>query len=65
MINEPHKIKCPHPQCEGVMKINQNIPTGEYPCICKGCTVKLSWATYQDRGRVPYLMLVDKPKESK
>lgn len=41
------------------MRIRQDVPAGEYRCKCHACTVKLSWATYQDRGRVPYLMLAD------
>lgn len=60
-----HKIKCPHPECQGLLSVRDNMPSGEYQCICHGCTVKLSWATYLQEGRKPYLTLVTKGEVSK
>jgi hypothetical protein len=54
-----HTVKCPHPECEGVMKINDRVPAGVHDCKCHACKVKLSWAHYLDRGRVPTLRLAD------
>ncbi len=52
-----HELKCPHPDCDATMHVRNHLAAGEYDCICGGCVVKLSWATYQQGGRKPYLTL--------
>lgn len=54
---------CPHPDCHKVMQVPQDAQAGEYPCVCHGCTVRLTWATRMHGERVPHLELVDKTKE--
>jgi hypothetical protein len=52
-------FKCPHPDCDAEIKVRQTAPAGVYPCRCGVCTLRLSWAVYLDRGRVPSAELVE------
>ena len=36
---------CPHPDCTAVLRVPPELPAGEYSCICRGCTVRIAWAT--------------------
>lgn len=49
--------ECPQPTCGATIRIPQSMPNGVYRCKCQGCEVSLSWAHYQQRGRVPALRL--------
>ena len=60
--NTPHMLDCPHPDCHGVLRVPADTPAGVYPCICHEINVRLSWAHYVDRGRVPYLAVEPKPE---
>lgn len=53
-----HRLPCPHPQCAGGINVRNSLPADEYLCPCKACKVRLTWATYLDRGRVPHVALV-------
>lgn len=65
MTESKHLVKCPYPGCDGLLKIGDDLPRGEYQCQCHVCTVKLTWASYLAGGRKPYLTLVDdKPQAS-
>lgn len=55
-----HELECPHPDCQGILKMHDGVPAGEYDCKCKSCKVRLSWAYYQGHGYKPYLTLVEK-----
>ena len=52
------RVKCPRQGCEAQLKIRPSLPAGEYPCICRVCTVRVSWADYLEGGRKPYVSLV-------
>lgn len=58
-MNNPsfHELKCPHPDCDGTLRVKDCHAAGEYGCVCGICVVKLAWATYQQGGRKPYLTL--------
>lgn len=64
-MGEPaiYEAACPHPDCEATLKVNGALPEGEYDCKCKGCKVRLGWATYMQGGRKPYLTLVTDRQE--
>lgn len=51
------KVACPHPECEGVIKVAWALSGGVYPCPCQSCQVHVSWATYLDGKRTAYLSL--------
>lgn len=55
-----HECECPHPDCEASLKVKDSMQSGEYQCICKHCTVRLSWAAYIGQGLKPYLTLVER-----
>jgi hypothetical protein len=55
-----HTVKCPHPECEGVMKISDRASAGVHDCKCGACKVRLTWNFYLDRGNVPALRLAEK-----
>lgn len=59
-----HNVKCPYPDCDGLLNVRENLPAGEYLCECHYCTVKLSWAVYLQGGNKPYLTLVEKAPET-
>ena len=50
---------CPHPDCHAEIKVKTTVPAGIYPCKCNACILRLRWATYLDRGRVPSVELVE------
>lgn len=54
-----HKVKCPHPECEATIRVPDYLQGGDYPCLCKAKQLRLRWATYLDRGRVPSLSLAE------
>ncbi len=51
-------VECPHPECYAMLRVSAGVKAGDYPCICKSCTVRLSWATYLQGGEKPSLALV-------
>jgi hypothetical protein len=51
---------CPHPSCRAEIKVKHTVPAGVYPCRCDACKLRLTWATYIGRGRVPFAELVEK-----
>ena len=51
------KETCPHPDCEGVIKIAWALPAGVYDCPCKTCSIRVSWTTYADYTRKVSLSL--------
>jgi len=54
---------CPHPQCSAVLKVAHDLPDGDYPCICRSCTVRVRWATSIGGDRTPYVELASTPEE--
>lgn len=60
MTEAYHMITCPHPDCDGTLKIRPDLPAGEYLCLCHYCQVALTWATYLEGGRKPHVALVEK-----
>jgi len=58
-----HECECPHPDCEATLKVKNGLPAGEYQCLCHSCTVRVSWAYYQEHGYKPYLTLVERKAE--
>ena len=59
-MTERQEVKCPHPQCDAILKIPAHWPAGEYDCICKTCKVRLSWSTGVNMERRPFVELVTK-----
>lgn len=57
MTQDTPVAECPHPDCGASINVLATLPAGVYDCRCQACKVKLTWATYIDRGRVPYLSL--------
>ena len=56
MTKQPrHEVTCPHPECQGKMFIPDDLPAGEYDCICKSLKVRVVWASYLSGERKPYL----------
>ncbi len=39
-------VACPHPSCDGRMKLPEGLPEGlpedTYDCVCRGCVVRLA-----------------------
>lgn len=54
-----HEVTCPHPQCEGTLKIADDLPAGIYECICRGCKIQVDWGAPPDRQHVPCVTLVE------
>jgi hypothetical protein len=50
-----HAAPCPAEGCFGVIRIADDLPCGEYPCICHACRVALVWETTATGGRWPAL----------
>ncbi len=53
-----HEAKCPHPECNGTIKVREGTLPGEYKCVCHSCKVQLSWAFTAEGKTEPALMLV-------
>lgn len=63
MTTTYHECPCPHPECNATIKVRGNVQSGTYQCLCHACTVKLTWATYLNEGRKPYLTLVENKQQ--
>lgn len=60
MATAKFELACPHSDCDATLHVRPHVPAGDYPCICKGCTVRLTWAFYLQDGNKPRLALVEK-----
>jgi len=62
MEDKKYTVECPHPDCTKGIKFGDNVPTGEYDCLCHGCRFTVSWSTFLGGERKPFLALVEKKK---
>ena len=60
MAEQKYAVLCPHPDCQKVVTFGDNVPAGEYDCLCKAARFTVSWVTYLSEGRKPALTLVEK-----
>lgn len=54
-----HEVPCPHPHCDGKIRVADGLPAGVYDCPCKSCQVRLSWSPYSDRSQPPRVTMAD------
>jgi hypothetical protein len=38
-------VRCPHPRCQGTIKVSPGLPAGVYQCICHHCEVRWDGTT--------------------
>lgn len=55
-------VACPVPRCKQRIGVADWTAEGEHDCPCMAQRLRLSWASYLDRGRVPALTVVEDGK---